>query len=99
MSGLLSILWKVFKWIGLGGGLALLGISALTDPADIPSSTWNGPVFVQDHWKLTGIVDHGVQTHRLFEQELDLVEVRLVMAAFGHWLELPDRMGVRIAGS
>ena len=76
MNGLLSILWKALKWIGLGGGLALLGLSALSDPADIPPSAWNGPVFVQDHWELTGIVEHGVQTHRLFEQELDLVEVR-----------------------
>jgi len=76
MNGLLSILWKALKWIGLGGGLALLGLSALSDPADIPPSAWNGPVFLQDHWELTGIVEHGVQTHRLFEQELDLVEVR-----------------------
>ncbi len=76
MNGLLSILWKALKWIGVGGGLALLGLSAFADPADLPPSAWNGPVFVQDHWELTGIVEHGVQTHRLFEQELDLVEVR-----------------------
>ncbi len=79
MNTILTILWKVLKWIGLGGGLALLCLSALADPADLPPSSWNGPLFVQDHWELTGIVEHGVQTHRLFEQELDLVEVR-----YGH---------------
>jgi hypothetical protein len=79
MNGGYTVLLKVLKWIGLGGGLVLLGLSAFSEPADLPLSAWNGPVFVQDHWELTGIVEHGVQTHHLFEQELDLVEVR-----YGH---------------
>lgn len=76
MNTVFSIFIKALKWIAIGGGLALLGLSALTDPADLPHSSWNGPLFRQDHWELTGIIEHGVQTHRLFEQELDLVEVR-----------------------
>ena len=93
MNSILSILWQVLKWIGIGGGLALLGLTALTDPADLPPSTWNGPVFVKDHWELTGIVQHGIQTHRLFEQELDLVEVRFGQGSLWALAGVKDRNG------
>jgi hypothetical protein len=76
MNGAATVFLNILKWIGLCGGLALLGFAVLSDPIELPPSAWNGPVFVENHWELTGIVDHGVQTHRLFEQELDLVELR-----------------------
>ncbi len=93
MNSILTILWQVLKWIGLGGGLALLGMTALTDPADLPPGAWDGPVFVQDHWELTGIVQHGVQTQRLFEQELDLVEVRFGQGSLWALAGVKDRNG------
>jgi len=72
-------LWKALQWISLAGLLTLFGFSALADPAALPPSSWNGPVFLQDHWELTGIVEHGIQRRWLFEREVDLIEVR-----YGH---------------
>lgn len=76
MSAFFPFFWKVLRWVGLFGALALMSWNMLSDPPDLPPSPWNGPVFAKDHWELTGVVAHRVQTHRLFEQELDLVEVR-----------------------
>lgn len=76
MNSILSTLWQGLKWMGLLGGLVLLGLTGLADPGELPPSSWNGPIFIKDHWELTGIVQHGVQSRRLFEEELDLVEVR-----------------------
>ncbi len=76
MSAFFPFFWKVLRWVGLCGALVLMGWNMLSDPLDLPLSPWNGPVFREDHWELTGIVEHRIQTHRLFEQELDLVEVR-----------------------
>lgn len=79
MSAFFPFLWKVLRWVGLFGALVLMGWNMLSNPPDLTPNPWNGPVFAENHWELTGIVEHGVQTHRLFEQELDLVEVR-----YGH---------------
>lgn len=76
MSAFFPFFWKVLRWVGLFGLMVLMAWNMLSDPPDLPHSAWNGPVFREDHWELTGIVDHRIQTHRLFEQELDLVEVR-----------------------
>jgi len=76
MSAFFPFFWKTLRWVLLFGALLLASLNALADPPDLPPSSWNGPVFREGHWELTGIVEHRIQTHRLFEQELDLVEVR-----------------------
>ncbi len=76
MSAIFPVFWKVLRWVLLFGALVLVSLSVLADPPDVPPNAWNGPVFREGHWEVTGIVNRRFQTHRLFEQELDLVEVR-----------------------
>lgn len=76
MNLILTSFWNTWKWIALAGVLALLAVSALAEPVEGPPSSWNGPVFGDGHWELTGIVEQGVQRRTVFEEQLDLVEVR-----------------------
>jgi len=68
--------WKTLRWVLLFGVLVYLTLNALADPPELLPNPWDGPAFVEDHWELTGIVEHHIQTQRLFERDLDLVEMR-----------------------
>lgn len=75
-SAFFPFFWKTLRWVLLFGVLVYLTLNALTDPPELPPNPWDGPAFVEGHWRLTGIVEHRIQTQRLFERELDLVELR-----------------------
>jgi len=75
-SAFFPFFWKTLRWVLLFGVLVYLALNALADPPELPPDPWDGPAFVEGQWRLTGIVEHRLQTQRLFEQELDLVELR-----------------------
>jgi len=75
-SAFFPFFWKTLRWVLLFGALVYLTLNALADPPELPPNPWDGPAYVEGQWRLTGIVEHRLQTQRLFEQELDLVELR-----------------------
>jgi hypothetical protein len=72
----LGLIFRSARWLAVLILLALLGLAALSDPLELPPNPWNGPVYEQGIWHLTGIVEGGVQRRTLFMEALDLVEVR-----------------------
>lgn len=56
--------------------MCLTAYSSLGDNLERFSSPWNGPVFQDGQWQLEGITKGRLQRAHLFEQELDLVEIR-----------------------
>lgn len=75
MNTLLALIFRAACWLAVLIPLALLGFAALSDPLELAPNSWNGPVYEQGTWQLTGIVEGGVQRRTLFMEDLDLVEV------------------------
>jgi hypothetical protein len=77
-----GMIFRFARWLAVLILLGLLGLAVFSDPLELAPNPWNGPVYEQGAWQLTGIVEGGVQRRMLFMQELDLVEVRYGQGRF-----------------
>lgn len=58
--------------------LTCLGITAFSEPVDTEGfdDGWNGPVYQDGRWAMTGIVEEKPITKKIFALDIDLVQIR-----------------------